>query len=96
MSETKVVENIKTHFMLNYIFSPENRAVYVIMWKATVDPDRRRMAIWRMRIACWMTKATDTLSICNTHCFSTATMIARKRLNFTFMRTLPVLFARTA
>jgi len=32
------------------------------MWKNTADPDRPQMAIWRMRIACWITKATDTHS----------------------------------
>jgi len=30
------------------------------MWKHIVGPDRPRMTIWRMRIARWMTKATDT------------------------------------
>ena len=32
-----------------------------------------------------------TLIICNTYCFFTATMVARTRLNITFVRTLPVL-----
>jgi len=27
-----------------------------------VEADRPQMAIWRMRIACWITKATDTHS----------------------------------
>ena len=27
--------------------------------------------IRRMRFACWITKAADTLRICNTYCFST-------------------------
>jgi hypothetical protein len=41
-----------------------NRAVYEIMWKKYV---RARQAthgnkIWHMRIACWITKATDTHS----------------------------------
>ena len=25
-----------------------------------VDPGRPKMTIWRMRIACWITKATDS------------------------------------
>jgi len=29
------------------------------MWKNTVEPDRPQMTIWRMRFACWITKATD-------------------------------------
>jgi len=28
------------------------------------------MAIWRMRIACWLRKATNMLSICNTYLLS--------------------------
>jgi hypothetical protein len=32
----------------------------------------------RMRFACWITKATETLRICNTYCSSTATMFSRK------------------
>jgi hypothetical protein len=27
-----------------------------------VEPDRPQMTIWRMRFACWITKATDTPS----------------------------------
>jgi len=30
------------------------------MWKITVEPNRPRMAIWRMRIACRMPKAANT------------------------------------
>jgi hypothetical protein len=33
--------------------------VYEIMWKNIVEPDRPQMAIWRMRIARWIIKATD-------------------------------------
>jgi hypothetical protein len=44
--------------------------------------------IGRMRIACWITKATDTLKLYNTYCFSVATMVARTRLNITFVRTV--------
>ena len=32
------------------------------MWKNIVEPDRPQMTIWRMRIACWISKATDTHS----------------------------------
>jgi len=44
------------------IFSPENHAVREIMWKNLVEPDRPQMAIWRMRVACWITKATNSHS----------------------------------
>jgi hypothetical protein len=40
----------------------DNRAAYEIMWKNTVEPDRTQMTIWRMRIACWSPKATNTHS----------------------------------
>jgi hypothetical protein len=29
------------------------------MWENIVEPDRPQMKIWRVRIACWITKATD-------------------------------------
>ena len=39
------------------------------------------MTIWRMRIACRIPKATNTLRLCSTHCSSTAVMVARTRLS---------------
>jgi len=57
MFQTKFVEKIKTHFMSNNFFSPENLALYEIMWKNIVEPDRSQM-----RIACWITKAIDSHS----------------------------------
>jgi len=58
-------------------FASKNRAVYEIMWENLVKRGRPQMTIWRMRIACWIPKATSThsLTICNTYCFSTATMV---------------------
>ena len=35
-------------------FLYENLAVYEIMWKNIVWPDRPQISIWRMRIACWI------------------------------------------
>jgi hypothetical protein len=32
------------------------------MWKNIAEPDRQQMTIWRMRNACWRTKATNTHS----------------------------------
>jgi len=29
------------------------------MWKNIVETDRTQITIWRMRITCWITKATD-------------------------------------
>jgi hypothetical protein len=44
--------HLNAHFIFNTFFY---RAVYEIMWKSTVQPDRPQ----RMRFACWKTKATN-------------------------------------
>jgi len=44
----------------NVFFFFENHAVYEIMWKNTEERDRQQMATWRMRIAWWVSKATNT------------------------------------
>jgi hypothetical protein len=61
MFQTKFVEKIKTHFLctVTYLFF-ENRAVYEIMWTNITEGGRSQMTIWRMRIACWIPKATNT------------------------------------
>ena len=56
---TKLIEKTKTHFVFSF---SENRAVYEIMWTNMVKPDRPQMTIWRKRISCWLTKATNTSS----------------------------------
>jgi len=33
-----------------------------MLWKNILVPDRLLVTTWRMRIACWMNKATDTHS----------------------------------
>jgi hypothetical protein len=38
---------------------PENCAVCKIMYKNMIEP---QMTTWRMRFACWITKATNTRS----------------------------------
>jgi hypothetical protein len=40
----------------------ENRAVYQIMCKNMVEPDRSQMTKRRMRFACWIIKTTNTHS----------------------------------
>jgi hypothetical protein len=82
VSDNSCRENHNPHFMFNNSFS-ENRAFYEIMWKNMVEPDRPQITIWHMRIACWITKATETYSVCNTACFC-------KRLNIKFTRKLLV------
>jgi hypothetical protein len=40
------------------------------VWKNFADRGKVQMTIWRMRIACWITKATNTNSDCANHiCF---------------------------
>ena len=87
--QTKVVDKIKTHILCSVIFFFENRVIYEIMWKNIVESDRIQITIWRMRVMCWITRNKYILRICNTYCFSTATMAARKRPNVTYKRALP-------
>jgi hypothetical protein len=59
MFRTKAVEKIATHILRSTIFfSFQNRAVYEIMRKNMVEPDRLQMTIRPMRIASWIPKAT--------------------------------------
>jgi hypothetical protein len=59
MFHTKVVEKIK-RLTLCSVTIFYNRAVYETMWKSTVERDRPQMTQWRMRIACWIPKVTNT------------------------------------
>jgi hypothetical protein len=83
MFQTKAVKKIKTHFILNNVFRKpcrlrDNVEKYGTAGQATDDG-----IIRRMRFSCWITKATDTLGICNTYCFSMATILTRTYLNVT-------------
>jgi hypothetical protein len=57
----KVVEKIKTHILYSVTIF-RKCAVYEKKWKNIVERSRPQMAIWRMRIACWITKPTNTYS----------------------------------
>ena len=59
MFHTKVVEKVKTHILCSITFF-ENRAVYEIMWKYTVERGRPQMTIRKVRSGCWITKAKNT------------------------------------
>jgi len=61
MFQTKVVEKIKPHILCSATFF-KNLALYEIMWKNIVEWGRPQMAIWRMHIACRISKATCTYS----------------------------------
>ena len=42
----------------NFLFA--NHSSYEKKWKNIVESDGQLMKIWRMRIACWICKATST------------------------------------
>ena len=77
-------ENQNTFYFQWLIFIFWNRAIYELMWKTAVQPNRPQMAIWRMRIAYWITRAADTHSehIILTS-FPLQQMVTRKHRNFT-------------
>ena len=94
MFQTNVLEKIKTHILhltfSNFFFSI--LTVYEIMWKNFVDSARPKITIWRMRIARWVTKNTDTHS--EYLILIAFFLVARTHLNVTFVRTLPVLYIK--
>jgi hypothetical protein len=61
MFKIRDTEEIKAHFMFNN-FYVENRAVFEIIWKSGVDSDRSQKKIWRIRIAYYIPKGTNTFS----------------------------------
>jgi hypothetical protein len=78
----KFVEKVKTHILLSIPF-------FLKLYHLWGNGERfcraeRATTIWRIRVACWITKATHphthTHAVCNIYCFSTATMVARTRL----------------
>jgi hypothetical protein len=62
MFQTNVLEKIKIQILYPIIFFFENCAFYETMWKKVEEPGRPQMTIWRLHIACWIPKATDTHS----------------------------------
>jgi hypothetical protein len=60
VSDKTCGETRNTHLVFNnFPPSPENRADYELMRENTVERDRPQITIWRVRIACWITKATN-------------------------------------
>ena len=51
---------IEIHIFSSVTFLKKNPAVYETKWKIFVERVRPQMTIWRMRIACWIPKATNT------------------------------------
>ena len=76
MSHTQTVGKIERNILclITFFFFKEIRAVYEIMLKNILERCRPQMTIWRIRIACSVTKATDTHS-------EYVMLIARTRLD---------------
>jgi hypothetical protein len=62
--QTKAAEKIRKHILcwVIFFFPPENYAIYEIMWKNVVEPERPQITIWHMPFPSWITKATYTHS----------------------------------
>ena len=57
----------RTYLRVHFVFSDvifENHAVYDVMWKTIVERGKAQVTVWRMRIVCWIPKATNTHSDC--------------------------------
>ena len=76
MFRAKVVEKIKTHILFKKSFF--NRAIYEVMWKNMVEPDRTQTAI-----TCRKDARIHTYITLNTYCFSTGTTVTLVHLSVT-------------
>jgi hypothetical protein len=84
MFQTKVLEKIKTYILYSI-------NIFRKSWRVWDDVEKyfsaRRTAdgniTRRMCVQCWITKAANTLRICNNYCFSTSIIVTRMHLNVT-------------
>ena len=58
----KDVRKINTRVLCSILYITENRSVYEIRWKNILGRSRILVTKRRMRIACWIPKATNTNS----------------------------------
>jgi hypothetical protein len=89
----EVVQKIKTHVLCSITFFRKSCR----LWDNVEKYGRTREVTGENITAhalCMLENQgyRHVLRICNTYCFSTATILTRTRLKFTFIRTLPVLF----
>ena len=83
MFQIKVVEKIKTH-ILHWVTFFRKSCHILANVENIVEQGRPQMTMWGMCNSCWIPKATNThTQVCNAHCFTTATKVARTRLNVT-------------
>jgi hypothetical protein len=62
MFQIKGVEKIKTHILCTVTFSQKSCRLWDNVEKSTVERGRPQIKIWRMRIARWIPKTTNTHS----------------------------------
>ena len=58
----KVVDEIRTYILYPITIFLKIEPFYERIWKNIIGRDRPQVTIWRMRISCWITKATNTHS----------------------------------
>jgi hypothetical protein len=80
MFQIKFMEKIKTHILYSITIFFRNSCR---LWDNVEKYGTARYEdiIWSLHLDCWITKATDTLLMCNNYCFCTATMVKRQGLN---------------
>jgi hypothetical protein len=88
MSQTKVIEKIRTRILCSITFFFRKSCLNEIKWKNIVESGRRQMTIWCVGIACWISEDANALSYyLNSYCVYTTTMVTRTRLIVTFTST---------
>jgi len=60
--QAEFIEKIKTYFLYSIIFFRKPCHLWDNVGKKSVQPDRPKMTMWRMRFAWWAPKATNTPS----------------------------------
>ena len=78
-SDKICTENLNTHFVFNKVFFFENRASHEIVWKTLYSQTGHRLKYGACALHAEHLSYKHTLRACNTHCFSTATMVRRTR-----------------
>jgi hypothetical protein len=88
MFQTKVVEKIKTHILCSVTFFQKSCLLWDNVEKLVrVGQATDYSVLRRMRYACWVTKATDTLRICHNYyfCKNAPHWYAERTLSVVFM-----------
>ena len=81
------VAKIKTHYFFS-VYPPPHLKIVPLMRYGRVRHVTDHDVIRRMRFARWLTRATNTLRICNTNCFFILTTVVWTRLSVTLYRVI--------